>query len=81
MGALDLAQARRALAATAIPVHYSRFRADFEARLFAEVDRRVGLIGAVAHQSVLALCSPYFGTCVTSVGLRVAPSAHQLKSL
>ena len=75
---LDLAQARRALAATAIPVRYSRFRADFEARLFAEVDRRVGLVGVVAHQSVLALCSPHFGTSVTSAGFSVAPSSHQL---
>ena len=74
-----LALARRALAATAIPVHLSAYRTDFMTRLQAEYEIKVGWTGRVPHQAVLTLCSPAFGTCTTSVGSLVAPSARQLR--
>ena len=74
----DLARTRHELAATAIPVPYSRFRASFLARFMAEFDTRVGRTGVLQHRSPLMLCSPFFGTCVTSAGFTVAPTSLQL---
>ena len=56
---LDLARTRQELAATAIPVPYSRFRASFFARFMAEFDARIARIQILQHRSPLMLCSPF----------------------
>ena len=78
--ARDLARARLALRHTALPVCFSKFRADFMARLAAEFETRLCWFGPRPHQAAITFCSPSFGTCTTSVGLPVAPPAHLLRS-